>query len=168
LTGGYLKKDKEQLMAERHELEARVLTPANIAYLMRRVEAYYSLEKEGDCAGTYAILTLDLREGGYDKEGWVHTCEHINGGRRILDWHVDRMIGLGNRVKVYVRENHKMLRGREKGQIHSDKWEDYWVFEDGTWNFGLGVTPEGWNDKLATEIPIPPQHPPDPPRPEAP
>jgi hypothetical protein len=155
-SGGWRKKDEEQLDAERHALEARVLTPSNIAFLMRRIDAYYGLEKEGDCANTFRFLELDRREGR-DDDGWIRTCESINKGLRILDWQVNRMLGFGNRVKVYIRIDKEELKGPTKGQTSSRVWEDYWVFEDETWNYGLGVAPKDWNDRKAVEIQLPPR-----------
>ena len=46
-------------------------------------------------------------------------------------------------------------KGQVKGQVWSREWEIYWIFEDSTWNQGLGVPTNSWNDKQATEVQLP-------------
>jgi hypothetical protein len=154
-SGGSVKKTEDEKTAERHALEASVLTPRNIGLLMRRIDAYYLLKRDEDCSRSYEFLALDLREGGYDKEGWVRTCKTVTGGSQILSWQVNRARGMGNKVKVYTLVRYQYRTGSQKGQTWSREWEDYWVFEDDTWNYALGILPSGWNDNQTSDVQIP-------------
>ena len=154
-SGGALEKTADEKAAERHALEASVLTPQNIALLSRRIDAFYRLEREGKCSESYEFLALDFRETGYEKEDWVRTCEHLRKGSAIVEWHVNRARALGNRIKVYTLVHYRNSGGSQKGQEWSRGWEIYWVFEDNTWNQGLGVEPEGWNDDQTIEVQLP-------------